>query len=125
MRFIGRRLRLASPTNRAENGCAATTPAMRRVVVPLLPQSRALRGWRSPRNPKPLIRITWANGGICTPSSRNTVAVERMSSASRMPRISDSPSASEERISERWEIDLSPGTRMVPDTVNGAKTRAQ
>jgi hypothetical protein len=93
-------------------------------VVPLFPQSSACMGGRRPRKPSPLIRISPDSSGIAAPSARNTPAVDRTSSESRMPATRDSPSARQARISERCEIDLSPGTLTAPETVNEAKTLA-
>ena len=44
MRLIGRPDSDASPTSRERNGCPASSPANRRIVVPELPQSIALGG---------------------------------------------------------------------------------
>jgi len=48
------------------------------------------------------------------PSARMDLAVLRTSSPSKRPEIRVSPTDSAPRISARWEIDLSPGTRAFP-----------
>jgi hypothetical protein len=75
-RRIGRRLRLASPTKIARIGSAATTPAISRVVVPLLPQSSGAAGCESPRSPRPRTTMSGDKSGISAPSVRSTPAVE-------------------------------------------------
>ena len=52
-RRIGRRDSDASPTSVAENGCPASTPASRRIVVPELPASSGADGEQSCPKPRP------------------------------------------------------------------------
>ena len=111
---MGRRLKLASPMNRAEIGSAATMPAMRRVVVPLFPQSSTSLGARSPRSPTPSTVMSGASGGMAAPRRRKTSAVDATSADSRMPVMRDVPSPNAARMSARCEMDLSPGTRRAP-----------
>src|SRR5215207_2070080 len=114
---MGRRLRLASPTSVELNGWAASTPAMRRALVPLFAQSSGRSLARSERDPLPLTVMSGATAGTSAPSARRTPAVARTSAESRTPRTRPAPVASAPRISARWEMDLSPGTRTVPATV--------
>ena len=86
---MGRRLRLASPTNVARIGVAASTPAMSRVVVPLLPQSRSVVGWTSPWRPHPRTTNDDESSGIATPSARSTPAVDCTSADCRIPVTAD------------------------------------
>jgi hypothetical protein len=83
------RLSDASPTKRAANGCAATTPATRRAVVPLLPQSRSAAGARSAPPPT---TMSGASSGTSAPIARSTPAVERTSAESSTPVTRDGPS---------------------------------
>ena len=62
---------------------------------------------------------------MSTPSARSTPAVEWTSADSRIPVTRDSPSASAPKISERCEIDLSPGTRSSPATCRQTCHRSQ
>jgi hypothetical protein len=52
--------------------------------------------------------------GILTPSARRTLAVEWTSADSSIDVIRERPRARAANIRERCEIDLSPGTRIVP-----------
>ena len=115
-RAMGRRLRLSSPTSRAENAWPLRTPDMRRAVVPLFPQSSADAGARRPPSPSPSTRITGLNGGIATPNARSTPAVEWTSADGRIFRIRDRPLANAAQMSARCEMDLSPGTRTASAT---------
>src|SRR6185503_10895620 len=92
-------------------------------VVPLLPASSEEPGCRRPRRPLPLNLNDCERSGILTPSARRTLAVDRTSADSRIPEICDSPLASAPRIRARCDIDLSPGTRIVPRAVISASLR--
>src|ERR1043166_2225970 len=115
-RRIGRRLRLASPTKVVRNGCAAAMPARRRALVPLLPQSTGADGAFRPLSPTPRTEKSAESVGIAAPRWRRTDAVDWTSADWRMPRIRELPSLIAANISARCEIDLSPGTRMLPCT---------
>src|SRR5262245_15533686 len=67
--------------------------------------------------PRPRARHTpSAPRAASPPSRRMAAAVRSTSSPSSSPWISVSPTASAPSISERWEIDLSPGARAVPES---------
>jgi hypothetical protein len=51
---------------------------------------------------------------MVAPSARIAAAVRRTSSPVRRPVIVVSPTANAPNMSARWEMDLSPGTVMVP-----------
>ena len=53
-RRMGRRESDRSPTSVVTNGCAATTPASIRMVLPELPQSSGRDGAASPRKLRPV-----------------------------------------------------------------------
>src|SRR5438045_835716 len=60
------------------------------------------------------MEISFVSGGICAPSDRRTLAVDSTSADCSIPRIRDSPLPRAPQMSERCEMDLSPGTRTVP-----------
>jgi hypothetical protein len=74
---------------------------MRRVVVPLLPQSSGSVGDRSNFVPAPVTVKSADNGGMPAPIDRSTAAVLRTSADSRMLEIRDFPRASAERMRAR------------------------
>jgi len=90
----------------------ASNPSISRMVVPELPQSSTSAGSRSPSRPTPSTVTTWpsAIGETVTPMARRQAAVLRGSSAGSSPSMRVVPSAMAPNRSERWEIDLSPGT---------------
>ena len=102
--------------NTAVIGVVAIAPMTSREPVPELPKLSTSSGSAQPPTPVPWTcqaprsptRITLA------PKARTASAVFSTSSASRSPAIRVSPKARPPRISERWEIDLSPGTAAVP-----------
>src|SRR5690242_18347502 len=115
MRRIGLERSEASPSNVAVTGQPATAPITRRQPVPELPKSSGEAGSAKPPTPTPL--TFQANGPVRStfaPSARMDLAVLRTSSPSSRPEIRVSPTASAPRISDRCEIDLSPGTRTFP-----------
>ena len=94
----------------------ASSPSIRRMVVPEFPQSRIPGGSWRPLRPTPctLTISPAAISDTSTPMALRQVAVLRGSSAGSKPSISVVPSAIAPNKRARWEIDLSPGTRMVP-----------
>src|SRR5579884_2594727 len=119
-RSMGRRESEASPTRVTSKGAAASRPASRRMVVPELPQSSEPDGGRRPRSPRP----TTTSPSTSTPSARRQPAVLSTSAPGDSPRTRATPSATAFRISARWEMDLSPGTRTSPSRRRGALTVA-
>ncbi len=91
-------------------------PEISLVVVPLLPASRVEEEADKPYNPFPWMntRPISASTRISMPSFRKQSIVERQSAPSRKLVISETPSAKEANITLRWEMDLSPGTVIVP-----------
>jgi len=116
MRRIGRRDSDSSPIRVVGKFWAASRPVISRIEVPELPRSSACAGSRRPCRPTPWTR-RWvsASWSMRTPMARNAFMVLRQSSPVRKPRTSDWPSAREASITARCEIDLSPGTRTVPE----------
>ena len=114
-RAIGRFDNEASPLSSTSNACPASRPASRRIDVPELPRSSGCPGFLSPRMPTPWIATRPSSGpSIETPMAWNARSVFMLSSPSRKPEICVVPRAIEPNMIERCEIDLSPGTRMVP-----------
>ena len=112
MRRIGRVRRLASPSKVAVIGQPATAPIASRQPVPELPKSSAAAGSAKPPTPTPSTRQACSPvRSTVAPSACMALAVLMASSPSSIPVIRVSPTASAPRISERSEIDLSPGTR--------------
>ncbi len=112
---IGRRDRDSSPTSVVGNGWPASRPMKSRVDVPELPRSSAAGAWRRPWRPTPWTVTRVSSGcSISTPIARSAASVARQSSPGRKPEISLVPVAIAPSINARCEMDLSPGTRMVP-----------
>ncbi len=86
-------------------------------MVPELPQSSIPSGSLRPSSPRPLILtvLPFSIGLISTPISLRQAAVHNGSSAGRMPSIVVVPSAIPPSSSALCEMDLSPGTRTLPD----------
>ncbi len=116
-RAIGRLARLASPVKKVVIGWLATRPIIRRAAVPLLPMSSTWSASTRPPMPTPRTRQTPSSLlTMSAPSARMAAAVWSTSSPVSRPWMVVSPIAMAPNISARWEIDLSPGTRTVPDS---------
>ncbi len=115
-RAIGRLVRLASPVKVATMGEVAIAPMIRRTPVPELPQSITWSGSAKPPTPTPCTcQVPSPSRVTSAPSARIALAVSSTSSPSSSPVIRVSPTAIAPRISDRCEIDLSPGTSATPD----------
>jgi len=115
MRAMGRLLREASPVKVAVMGEVAIAPMIRRTPVPELPQSITLPGSAKPPTPTPCtdqLPPPW----LVTSAPKACMArpVSSTSWPSRRPAILVSPTAIAPRMSERCEMDLSPGTWASP-----------
>ncbi len=111
MRAIGRRRICGVPEIKLVNFCPANNPVSSRTVVPELPQSNTSVGSCSPSSPRPWIaNSVGERSSTTTPSPRMTPMVARQSPPSRKLRTVLVPSAMAENMTERWLIDLSPGT---------------
>ncbi len=114
-RPMGRRDSEASPTQRAVSGVVAIRPMASRTPVPELPKSSAAAGDVRPATPTPWTRQAPSEPrAAAAPSAVMARAVLITSSASSRPRITVSPMATAPNIRARWDMDLSPGTRMRP-----------
>jgi hypothetical protein len=116
-RAMGRLLRLASPVKVTVVGEVAMVPMISRTPVPELPQSITLSGSAKPPTPTPKtdqLPPPWFT--TSAPKACIALAVSSTSSPSRSPVIFVSPTAMAPRISERCEIDLSPGTSATPES---------
>ena len=117
MRPMGRDEREASPMNVQEMPEPATKPMQSREPVPAFPKSSGWLGSKNPPTPTPFTRHVPSLSRITRlPNARIASAVAITSSDSKRPLIVVSPIASAPNMSERWEIDLSPGTRTTPDS---------
>ena len=119
MRRMGRRTSDSSPVSSTRTSHGASTPMSRRAVVPELPQSMGPSGWLGPRPPQPVTVPARLPSGCFSsdasaPSARTARMEERTSWESSTPERRDVPSAIAANSTARWEMDLSPGTRMEP-----------
>ncbi len=78
-RRIGRLERDASPPSTVLNGCAASSPAKRRIDVPEFAASSGPAGGRKPPSPKPSIVMVPAARAIRTPSASRQASVAAQS----------------------------------------------
>src|SRR5262249_55562857 len=70
---------------------------------------------RSPSSPGPsTVTMPGPTSSMSTPSARSTPMVLRLSSPPESPRTVARPCANAANSTERWPIDLSPGTRTSP-----------
>ena len=93
----------------------AKIPNISRNVVPELPASKTSTGSSKLSKPIPLTRTNSVfKSETSAPIAWKQLAVLRGSSPKSNPSIRVSPSASAPSINARWEIDLSPGTRILP-----------
>ena len=111
---MGRRRSEASPSRVATAELPAMSPIMRRAVVPLFPQSITDDGDRSSTGPLTSRGSPASSEPIAeAPSARSAASVALTSAPGVNPRSRLVPSASGASMSARWQIDLSPGTRIV------------
>ena len=109
-RPIGRRDSDASPISRS-NGCAASTPASRRIVVPELPQSIGARRRREPGEPAALHVDRPVRVVLDADAHRAKRARSRRCPRRKRSRAAASARAeSAAKISARWPMLLSLGT---------------
>jgi hypothetical protein len=114
MRLIGRLRREGSPVIVDVNRWPASIPAIRRIVVPLLPQSSGWAGAVKPCFPFPTTATLLPFRSINTPSLRKHSIVAAQSTLDAKLLIRESPSAIDASIIARCEIDLSPGRLIAP-----------
>ena len=93
-----------------------------REPVPALPKSSGASGSSSAPLPVPRITHSPPRFSITAPIAFIAAPVRMTSSPSSRPVMRVSPEASPPNMKERCEIDLSPGTRAVPDS--GGERRA-
>ena len=121
IRAIGLEFRDSSPDRMLIKSCPAKMPEISLVVVPLLPVSSVESGADRPCRPLPCTRIRSGVFSISMPILRKQLIVDRQSAPCRKFVISVVPLASAPNITERWEMDLSPGMITLPfNPVDGA-----
>ena len=112
---IGRERKESSPVNTALTGVVETAPMASRTPVPELPKSSTFDGSANPPVPNPwTVHSPSPERSTSAPRSRMAAPVRMTSPPSRSPEIRVAPTESAPRISERCEIDLSPGTKHSP-----------
>ena len=88
----------------------------KRTPVPELPKSSGMRGECRPFTPTPLMchfpSLDFSSTG--TQCGHGLGCVDHVFGLQQGPSTTVSPLATAPNISERWDMDLSPGTRMVP-----------
>ncbi len=115
MRPIGRPRSEASPVKVVEKAWLPAIAMARRTPVPELPKSMTASGSRQPPTPTPVTRRTPSSDRLMrAPSALMASMVARMSSPSRRPSTTVSPTARAPSIIARCEIDLSPGSLTRP-----------
>jgi len=112
-RSIGLPRSESSPVRVVVPESVAATPASRRIPVPELPRSTGSTGaWSSDRPPCTVTFLPWCS--TTAPRAATAAEVRATSSPSDSPVMVDVPSASAASSRARCEMDLSPGTSMVP-----------
>jgi hypothetical protein len=86
------------------------------MVEPELPASSGRPGAVNPLRPRPWIISRPSLSSTAIPRDFIQLTVERQSLLVAKPRIWELPEATEASIATRCEIDLSPGTEMIPAT---------
>ena len=124
IRFTGLDNNDASPVIVEENGCAASIPASILSVVPLLPALSAFVGARNPVPLTPLMVAVSLAMQVCitVPSCFKHSILERTSSPKDSPETFARPLDIELSNSALCDMDLSPGTEMVPSRNVGRVT---
>ncbi len=116
-RSMGRFMSEESPMSLESKRCAASRPMNRRMAVPALPMFSSDAAAFRPCIPAPwTITLVVAGRSIAMPIACSAVIVERQSSLARKPLTRVTPCARPPSMSERCEIDLSPGTVSSPPT---------
>ncbi len=121
-RRIGRRRSESSPVSVDVKGRPARMPASSRAVVPELPASSGASGELNPPAPRPITVTMPSERENCPPRRSRHESVDRQSAPGANPLITDRPDAIAARIAYRWEIDLSPGTRIAPVMARDGET---
>ena len=120
-RSIGRVESDASPTSRCSPAMLATTPIVRRMVVPELPHSsgdaEALR-----RSGSLVMARMPSSSETLAPRAATIARVDATSSPCERPRIVEVPFVNAASNKDRWEIDLSPGDRTSPSRRDAGAT---
>ena len=114
IRPIGREFKDVSPERVVVKFCPARIPEIKRVVVPLFPVFKVSEGAQRPRRPFPCTRIFSGVCSISIPIFRKQSMVERQSAPFKKLVISVVPFARAPNMTERWEMDLSPGILISP-----------
>ena len=108
---MGRSERELSPMKVALIPCPAKSPSNNRVVVPEFPQSRGSFG---SVNFPPLMTTSSPSSRIRIPHASRHLRVDITSAPVDRLDMRDVPSANAANMSDRWEMDLSPGNVISP-----------